>query len=112
MSSNVVNEAKTLAKAKSRFAGEIKGQAPHSSSEMGESSEDYTSYKIIEMLKRDNLPIPSNKRRKTSESQDGEFEVLKIPGDHSAAGVENADQSDGCSLITDNIEVPKYDENK
>ena len=87
-----------------------------------EHHEDYTSYKIMELLKQDkfmnsldncnNFCDHPTKRRKVSDSQDGEFPLPKSNNDELNPPLENIDHLDGCSLISENIEIPKFDPSK
>lgn len=122
MSSNVVNEADKYYK-----NPQVLGESTHLNKiNMGmnseEITEDYTSYRIIEMLKQDkfmksldtlnHIQKHSSKRRKLSESQNGEFEIPAPINEDLLVSKDESEHHDGCSLISENIELPKYDESK
>ena len=122
MSSAVVNEAeKSNTKLHDEEMSERQDDDDYSSKSI-EINEDYTSFKIIEMLKHDkfmnsidkinDFSLLSNKKHRIADlvEQNVDAEKSQLGELNSAMG--NTDQFGDISLITDNVDLPKYDEAK
>jgi hypothetical protein len=94
----------------------------HAGAKLANSAEDYSSYKIIEMLKQDKFmngldklngaPAHSHKRRKTTEDRSDDLDAENAMAESSSCARENFDPFDVSSVLSENIELPKYDESK
>ena len=94
----------------------------NSSSFSKEHNEDYTSLRIIELLKNDkfmngldncnNVDFANSKKLKMGEISEQEQDSKKSLNEYSNDHKSQIDPIDGFNLISDNIEVPKYDPGK
>lgn len=122
MSSAVVNEAEESSSKYQPADLSEKQEDEEYSSKSVEINEDYTSFKIIEMLKHDRFmnsidklndffPFP-NKKNKNHEQIEGTANYEKLPLCEHNGAVGNSEQFSDINLITDNVDLPKYDETK